>query len=319
MGLCLFFVLSAYLITSLLLQERDAYSRISVRSFYVRRILRIWPLYFLGLLFGTAYAFVFHQTAQVQDFLWYLLLVGNVACGLHGPLTSPVTSLWTISIEEQFYLIWPWAIRFLDRRRIAICAIAFVVIANITLFILGQEHVPTDFVPWTNSFVQFEMFAMGILLALLPARTGLNSVSRGLAVAMLGPVLWFISCYFLRAKEHTFLGYAPNGISLCAGYLLFAIGSGAILYGFTIVGAANIPNWVARLGKISYGLYVFHGIGLTIAGTILLRVPGVAYWVGRFAIALVFTTSFAVLSYEFIESPFLRLKRRFEFVHSRPV
>ena len=290
-----------------------------MRRFYIRRILRIWPLYFLGIVVGVGYALIFHRYADVRGFVWYLLLVGNVYCGLFSPPANPMTSLWTISIEEQFYLIWPWAARQLNRVGLALCAITTIVVANCVLFVIGKRHLDTDFGPWTNTFVQFEMFATGVLLALRCRSRQFSAPATGLTLAALGPVLWFTSCLVFHAKEPPLMGTSVNGLSLAVGYALFAIGCACVLQGFCLVGSSAIPRWLARLGRISFGLYVYHVIGLSLGNAVVIHAAGSVYWAGRFVVALVATIAAALVSYEYIESPFLRLKRKFEYLHSRPI
>src|SRR5580704_2467620 len=106
-GVDLFFVLSAYLITELLLREKDECGSLDVRGFYLRRILRIWPLYFfyIGLallpIFNQRHGFTWHHAAA------FVLLAGNWSVIAWGwPSPSIVVPLWTVSIEEQFYLAW---------------------------------------------------------------------------------------------------------------------------------------------------------------------------------------------------------------------
>src|SRR3954447_12671004 len=104
-GLSLFFFLSSYLITELLLQEKERTGRIHLKAFYIRRILRIWPLYFAGLLIGVALSewnkpqFGLSKT----DLLYLVLFVGYI----RGTMKSPIGHLWSISVEELFYAIWP--------------------------------------------------------------------------------------------------------------------------------------------------------------------------------------------------------------------
>ena len=105
-GVDLFFALSAFLITSLLLRERQQTGRISLRLFYLRRILRIWPLYFVVLALGVVLA----HTVPDQRLPWYyiagyLLFIGNWVSAAFGHPQSICSPLWTVSIEEQFYLV----------------------------------------------------------------------------------------------------------------------------------------------------------------------------------------------------------------------
>lgn len=319
MGLCLFFCLSAYLITDLLLVERQNNGVISVRKFYIRRVLRIWPLYFFGIAVGIGIALALHRSFEIAGFVWYLLFAGNLYCIAFGYLANPMSPLWTISIEEQFYLIWPWAMRWFSRRGLASCALFFVVVANITLFVLGQRHVNTDLAVWSNTLVQFEMFAAGILLALAGKRLVPGGAGAGLILALCGPVLWFVACFSFHAKQRAMDGMAVSGPALIAGYALIALGCAAVLQGFCMIGPSHMPQWATNLGRISYGLYVFHFLAIRIASKLFerFRVP---YSEGfSFPLALLLTILAAKLSYRWLESPFLRLKRRFEIVHSRPI
>jgi peptidoglycan/LPS O-acetylase OafA/YrhL len=318
MGLCLFFCLSAYLITELLLREGKRFKTISVRDFYIRRTLRIWPLYVFGLLLGICWGLTDHASSQWPRLTWYLLFAGNIYCARFGWSGNPMTPLWSISIEEQFYLIWPWVMHFVSRRGIFLCALFFIVLANITLYILGQRHASADTTVWANTFVQFQMFAVGILLALAPTRTVRGGAAAGILLVAIGPVLWFVACYVFHAKKSAG-GLSESGSSLVIGYALMAIGCAAILQGFCNLGPAYMPRWAVSLGKISYGLYVYHLSALRLSRTILqflhfrrpleLSVP----------CGLMLTILIAKLSYSGLESPFLRLKRRFEIIHTRPI
>src|SRR5579862_6648256 len=107
-GVCLFFMLSAFLITELLRRELHAYGRIHVRAFYLRRVLRIWPLYF-GVTIAYALAGKYFPAMRIEPgrVLAYFLLAGNWYIALHPWIQTPLRSLWSISVEEQFYLVWP--------------------------------------------------------------------------------------------------------------------------------------------------------------------------------------------------------------------
>lgn len=318
-GLCLFFTLSAYLITELLLRERQNSGAISVRKFYVRRILRIWPLYFFGIAIGIALALLLHQRNDLTAFVWYLLFAGNFYCAAFGWLHSPMNPLWSISIEEQFYLIWPWAMRWFARRGLLICALVFLVAANTTLYIFGERHVDTGATVWPNTFVQFEMFAAGILLALARKPAAGRRPGLGISLTLTGPVLWFVACFFFGARQPATAGAARNGIELIIAYALIALGCAAVLQGFCMIGPSHMPRWAAALGKISYGLYVYHLLAIEFAQACFRSLHGFFFLAASGILSLLLTIAAATLSYSFLEAPFLRLKRRFEIVHSRPI
>jgi peptidoglycan/LPS O-acetylase OafA/YrhL len=319
MGLCLFFTLSAYLITDKLLTEREANGAVSVRKFYIRRALRIWPLYFFGVAIGMGIALLRHQRSDVNAFVWYLLFAGNFYCAAFGWLHNPMNPLWSISIEEQFYLVWPWATRWLSRRALMACSLFFIAVANIALFILGQHHADTDTTVWANTLVQFEMFATGIILALARRHIAWRNFGMGCALAFTGPVLWFVACFVFHSKQPSAAGTAMNGPALMIGYGLIALGCAAILHGLCMMGPSRMPHWATYLGKISYGLYVYHLLGIEFAHACFESLRGLPSFAASTFLALLLTISAAIISYALLESPFLRLKRRFEIVHSKPI
>jgi peptidoglycan/LPS O-acetylase OafA/YrhL len=319
MGLCLFFTLSAYLITGILLTEREDRGHISVRKFYIRRILRIWPLYFVGIASGIGIALMLHRASDILGFAWYLLFAGNLYCIFFGWLGNPFVPLWTISIEEQFYLIWPWAMRWFSRRNLFLCALFVIAVANLTLFQLSLRNADTDRVVWANTLVQFEMFATGILLALAKKYLAWKNFSFGLLLAWTGPLLWFMACYLFHIKQPAAAGRASGGAEMMIGYALVALGCAAILHGICMIGPSSMPRWATYLGKISYGLYVYHVLAIEFSQVVLASLRGIASVAASGALALLLTISAAILSFNYLESPFLRLKRRFEIVHSRPI
>ena len=131
-GVDLFFALSAYLITSLLIRERLQTGSISLRLFYIRRALRIWPLYYLVVALGVLFAFTMahHQVPWFyqQSLPWYyvagyIFFVSNWFYAAFGVVQSICAPLWTVAIEEQFYLLWPALMRRLAPRGMVIAAL----------------------------------------------------------------------------------------------------------------------------------------------------------------------------------------------------
>ncbi len=319
-GLCLFFALSAYLITGLLLAERSTTGAISIRKFYIRRILRIWPLYLLGIVIGVVAAVFKHQAASALGFVWFFLLVGNIYCGVYGWIPNPMMVLWSISLEEQFYLFWPLTMRAISRGKMALVATVMIVAANVQLWYFGSHHANIDRVVATNTFVQFEMFAVGILLAVVRKPEMKRRPLAGACLILLSPFLWTSACWVFGALgSGTGIDYARSGPSLMAGYAAIALGCASMLYGATLVGPRFVPRWMAGLGKISYGLYVYHLLILVMVSAALKRLHVPHWHLFLLPLALLIIIPMAQLSYKYFESPFLRLKHRFEVVESRPV
>ena len=171
-GVDLFFTLSAFLITRLLFAEQVVTGKISVRNFYFRRILRIWPLYFvfLALMWGLAH---FAGLDPIPSRYWcaFLIFMGNWACAVWSYPHSGIFPLWSVGVEEQFYLIWPWLVKRLSRRRfIWMCVSLFALSLGVkaALALGGAVHPAA----WCNTFGRLESIALGALLACRRPMTG---------------------------------------------------------------------------------------------------------------------------------------------------
>jgi len=323
LGVDLFFTLSAYLITKLLLREETVEGKIDVRSFYVRRVLRIWPLYYFYI--GVAYvlSLLISQLVIAPGYLALLLVfLGNARM----PPYPVVTLLWSVSLEEQFYLIWPLVVRGKSRRSLAMAATTMLVIASIARFLairFGYLNPPI----WINTFTRLDPFAVGILVAALrlDEMTELNLVAR-MGLGLLGGGAWFFAIYYCE-----FYSYFPTVMRTMVGYPAVALGSGAFLLASLGAGKAGarfmLNGWLRYLGKISYGLYVYHLLALIFVGFVCNKMfgqpvagqPLLIEWPIVFAAGFFLTVLLAAASYRWLESPFLRLKGRFTHIPSRPV
>lgn len=325
-GVCLFFFLSSYLITELLIREREKTDTVRLRDFYIRRTLRIWPLYFGFLGFCWLLSdFQPHMHISRGRLLAFVLFVGNWYSSVHSWTFNPISPLWSISNEEQFYLIMPLVAKFGGRRAIAISSGIFLAVSYVTLFVLAKQGSNVDYTIWANSLVQFQFFAAGGLIALILRGSApkLNQLRRVVMVGV-GLLLWFVASGVFKIKLVRY-GFYQQPWQICAGYA--AVLAGTILIFFAFLGAGDkwTPQWAVYLGKVSYGLYVFHVLALDLF---------VEYWPFRayfqndsnFAVGaaltivapFLLTVALAALSYEYFEKPFLRLKQRFTVVKSRP-
>ncbi|MGI4855167.1 MAG: acyltransferase family protein [Janthinobacterium lividum] len=304
-GLSLFFVLSAYLITLLLLREREQTGSIHLVPFYKRRALRIWPLYLLGIGIGVVRA-VSHGVFLQQKtwFIAALLLSGN----LIYPGTILMSHLWSISIEEQFYLFFPSACRTFGRRGMLLFALVLIVAANVTLIHFAHIHADLDVRVWFSSFVQFEMFAAGILLALADKHLPRWSVVVSLFASGGAALLWFGATAVFHLK--TTGAVASSAAGLCVGYATVAAACCLLL---VAVQGLPSPAPMVYSGKVSYGLYVFH-------------LPVIALVSARFAtysvgvlVSMVLTYGLAALSYRYFELPFLQRRQHLQLIPTRAI
>ncbi|MGI4855168.1 MAG: acyltransferase family protein [Janthinobacterium lividum] len=296
-GLSLFFVLSAYLITLLLLREKQKTGNIQLRLFYIRRALRIWPLSLLGLAIGLLFD---HSGWHIIHGRWYLaalIMCGNVATWQ----TAAVGHLWSISIEEQFYLLFPAAMRKLSPRGICYLALVMILSANLALARFTHVHADLDTHVWSSTLVGFEMFAAGILLALADKNLPAWSQCQSLVAACTVPVVWFAVAYLTPIKRPGTL--ASDLPILCVAYALVAVACCVLITAVQKLKANAFGVW---LGTLSYGLYVYH-------------IPMIRLFHSRSKLAFLPTLLCAALSYRFLESPLLKMKKRFEVVASKPV
>lgn len=320
-GVCLFFMLSSYLITELLFRELDKTGDIHIRSFYMRRILRIWPLYFAMLFFGYIFGRVNPAYGVSEGRLAaFLHLTGNWYTARFGFGHNLIFQLWSISLEEQFYLIWPTIARFGRRIGVFIASIVFWLGAYVVLIALCKQHANLNSAIWANSFVQFQYFSIGAMLALfLKGRIPELSASSRFILFITGLAVLFLADFVFHIRTTTTI---PNIRLTLPGFI--SVGLGVIMLFFSLLGT-SVPRSaepLVYLGKISFGLYVFHATALEIGSALVDRfnihnVFARVSVVG--AVSFVFTVLLAMLSYRYLESPFLRLKERFTLVRTRNV
>jgi len=330
-SLGLFFCLSAFLICELLVRERERTGEVLIKQFYIRRILRIWPLYYFVLGLGAIVPFLpFDHGSSHAGLGWFAVFLGAWYCAFFGFIRNPLFPLWSISVEEQFYLIVPWAVKYLNRRSLyGLCA-TLILLSNVELYFLGKAGVNSDRI-WCDSIVQFECFAAGILLSLL-LRGRLPSIPLWSRAALTGSGLccWFVACYGLHAIFSSFGGTNPGSWPLIFGYALGALGSVLMLIAHLGIDARHLPSWAIYFGRISFGLYAYHEFAVYIAHRIrfdLLLFQMVRNYplrvclniLATFGVPLALTLVMAIVSYRYIETPFLRMKKRFAVIKSQPI
>ncbi|MDW5266387.1 MULTISPECIES: acyltransferase [Acidobacteriaceae] len=326
-GVPVFFLLSAFLITELLMREDDRLGTIHIGSFYMRRILRIWPLYF-GVFYGLVLLSHFIPHIGPKDplsWLAFTLFAGNWYICSHGWINAfPVNPLWSVSVEEQFYIVIPLIA--LCGRRFGLKIVSYILIAIsyavVTWYASKGWHGFSS--QWTNSFVQFQFFSAGTLLSLfLKGRSPRWSVPVRLLNILIG-----IACLLIASLYFGVQADIPSSTVLQApiGWALVLVGT--ILFFLSLLGTPGryLPKPIIYLGRISYGLYLFHELVYTLIFhtwnaqlTRLSEFLHLGQWRGGVGTAIAFgaVVLIAHLSYQLYERPFLRLKKRFTFVPSR--
>lgn len=311
-GVDLFFVLSAYLITELLDREKAATQSISLKSFYMRRILRIWPLYYFFLALAAAVPFLNpgHEFS-LPHVLLFAVFLGNWSFYFLGWAGYVAIPLWSLSVEEQFYLFWPPLVKRLSRRKLIAVAVGLVVVANLTRYLALWHHDGTRHI-WTSTFAHLDSIGAGVLVSMwLNGKTpNLNIATR---IAML---LAAVAALALRGHS---VGLEPVDRlypwETIIEYPMVVLACAAILVAF--LGMPIRAPTLEYLGKISYGLYVYHLTCVFVTDRLLRGDSGIVHASLRIVVSLGMTIAVSALSYAVLEKPFLRIKRRFTIIESR--
>ena len=312
LGVDLFFVLSGFLITGLLLDSRlrhDYY-----RRFYVRRVLRIVPAYLL-----TLAVLLISRAAPLNFVLFSLVYLSNLTPLIGIPLAYPV--LWSLSVEEHFYIVWPAIVRkTTNRALVTICALIIVVspLLRLISFYNAQRHGSVSYEIFDYTWNSADALASGALLAIFlrdfsPSRIDLR---RFVIIAFLLSI--GISAAALRFG--LFSRHTPAGAALqvVPSHLAFV----ALLLTFLLLGSGPFREWsrspaLEFFGRISYGLYLYHLMFFDAFEWLLnhgyiRRLDIDPFWglVIRLLLLGTLSAAAAYLSREYVEEPFLRLKGR---------
>ena len=314
-GVDLFFILSAYLITELLLREKSITGKVDVGGFYIRRILRIWPLYFAFVAFCFILPTFTPSSFPLKALLCFVFMAGNWYCTVDGAIPSPVAPLWSVSIEEQFYLLWPLVVRAARRTQIVAIAFCLILVAFLARWMLLARSAPRRAI-WFNTFTRLDDMALGVLIAvLLNGRIPKIHPAIRVTLFLAGITLLGLSTGWFRVLR--------DGLPVVDGLLGYGCGTiaGAFLF-FSFLGAPQdglkflTVRPLVYVGRISYGLYVVHQFVLEAVKVTLYKLMGHCPVGLRFFLAILPTVILAAVSYRWLESPFLLLKRRFEHISS---
>jgi peptidoglycan/LPS O-acetylase OafA/YrhL len=290
LGVKLFFVLSGFLITGILLNTKSTPH--FFRNFFARRALRIYPLYY-ALLGFVIFSGVVHQHAVRW---WpYMFYLSNIVYG-HTVEPSPLAPTWSLAVEEQFYLVWPFVVSVMSRRALERLCIGMIVGA-IALRLTG-------FLFLHNTLLQLDALGAGALIA-----------CRADKIASWRPYAILVACVLPLGLK------LPPGLWNSVSQTVQALGGAALLIilldGTILISQISCTPPLRYLGKISYGVYLLHslvfawflrsqvGIRAIESGSLI---AALLCLIGELAIVV----AIASISFYFFESPLLRLKRYFE-------
>lgn len=290
MGVDLFFVLSGFLITGVLLSAKQHTIGGFFARFYSRRARRILAPYLITLIVAS----FFFGVAWLRHWYLYILLT-NFLLPLHIPHPAALDPLWSLAVEEQFYLVWPFAVYFLDERHLRRFLVLLIVLAPVLRGVIHfHEHWPI----YTLTPFRMDLLASGALLWLEWQRNRVG-IERWGAKISLSLVILGLACFALLGRYHistdgnTRVGNVliyESSLFICSGFMLYALSG-------RHVGWLRVTP-LMYIGRISYTMYLVH------AG-ILILVEARFHGLFGVGLALALTICYAALSWRFIESRLL--------------
>lgn len=315
LGIILFFVVSGFLITSILLWEYESKGKIHTGKFFLRRLLRMWPLYFLVLIFGFyVFPHMPYGKETVHELWRYLLFFPNIDEIIMGPYDSInfLSTLWSLGVEEQFYIVWGLVLSLLTLRGkfkpsylIVICLVIIVGSFVFRGMFLGDHRVLHY-----HSFSVMSDLAIGCLLAIWTfsgnAKTYFENIPKWQIV------IFYIAATLLLIYE----GHIFRDSLFVFGRIL-----PAIVIGFIILEQVFCKNSIVKLdkiplfsfsGEITYSIYIVHSIYIYYWGIYFVQHGYTSQW-SHYAVffAVVFVSSYltSIVTYYLIERPIFRLRK----------
>jgi peptidoglycan/LPS O-acetylase OafA/YrhL len=332
MGVVFFFVLSGFLITYLLLAEKAQLGFISIRKFYFRRLLRIWPLYLIVVSAGffilplISWSYIPYQSAILSpqqshqfwlSFALFVCMLPNMAYALFGPFPN-IGQSWSIGVEEQFYLIWPWIIRKAKQPLVVILRffVAFLVLKMVVL--MASRLWDWEALNVLRKFLAMSKLesmaigAMGAWILYTQRERLLKFIYKG--AVQVACLVAFVGVLYITPA------FLENVIHLLISPLFLII----------ILNVASNPKSVIKmrgrvfdfLGRISYGIYMYHMMVITFVLHLYMHfapkqeVQPWSHHLLIYVLVIGITIFVSYLSHRLIESRFIRLKSRFAQIKS---
>lgn len=312
-GVSFFFVLSGFLITYILLFEKETKNKINLKKFFIRRILRIWPLYYLMILFAFFTPYIleilnlpYSNEGYTPNWLISCLFLENYNMMYTGsfPNTSPLRVMWSLCIEEHFYIVWGTIFYFFSTKKIPIIILFSIIIATVSRIIYSYYSIND-----LDLFTNIDYFAYGAIPAYcLIKKEGIvkkiNSIS---IVKKINIAFITLSYVFISPKINFQLQQFINPF-------IFGILFSLIIF-FIISPKKSIyikdSNIISKLGVYTYGLYLYHTIVIILLTKVFEKLDFDTNNIYINILSLILTIIISMVSYHLFESKFIKLKKYF--------
>ncbi|WP_299248670.1 acyltransferase [uncultured Cytophaga sp.] len=322
LGVSIFFVLSGFLITYLLIVERETKSKISLGNFYMRRILRIWPLYFAVIIFAfvaypLAKSFIGIKGEGFANIMYHMVFLSNFDL-IHMKQTNidaiPTSQAinWSVSIEEQFYLFWPLIFAFLPKK---MWLFSILSVIAISILFRMQNYENKDILYFHTLSVLLDLGIGGLFAFLVTQKKQAEEFFKNISTRT--HCLFFVLFFGLIFYNQELFDF-KYGLAIGRVFISFSIALIITAQAMTTSNTfLNLKNFKLGTywGKYTYSIYLLHPICLTFSDVCsrVFNIPMVNFintfiW-GVLAIVLTFIVS--KISYDYYESYFIRLKHKF--------
>ncbi len=319
LGVNFFFVLSGFLITYLLIEEKRQNIQINIKNFWIRRMLRIWPLFYFSVFFGfvifPAIKHFFNQvSSETADPFFYIFFINNFDFIKKGlPDSSILGVLWSVAIEEQFYLIWPIIVYIFPLKKLWI-PLVIIIILNVIFRAKFDDYLAHEY--HTLSCIG-DMIIGALGAWFIYISTNFKKTIENLPKGLIG-VLYAIFFIIFFFREEVF--YVNHGVRIFERLIIAIVILLIILeqtYSKQSFYKMSEFIIISKLGSITYGLYCLHFIGILITITLTEKFGlNTSLWqviILETSLSLAVTIIISKLSYNYFEMPFLRFKNKFAF------
>lgn len=324
-GVPAFFILSGYLITNILLDTKKANNYF--KAFYIRRALRIFPIYLLTFILVVLYGYLNQE--HINDWFYYILYIQNYKLAWHNwniDFPSFFNHTWSLAVEEQYYLLFPLVVFFLKPANLVRIVIFIIVISIVTRLFLAFS-LYGDSISWADTICNLDKLCAGAFLAIMSKKFSFKIIFRFLiTVSTLLSLLYFLFSRILNYP--TFLEVDVNHYSIISRelfliliipYLILLIAYLSFDHKSLVTKKIFANKIVLYLGKISYGIYLYHPL-------IYKLIDNCYDWylppnlqqlklliLFKIAAQMLLTIILAIISFNFFEKHFIDYKKHFNY------